>query len=182
MAHLSLRENICRNYRIPSDRAVLMGRADLLARDDRDLVEAVMVHGQTAAALARISGRDADGLRRRVNRLCRRLASRRFLEAARLLPYLPAEDAEIVKLHFCQRLGHRRIAQATGLSVHAVRRRIDHLTAQIQTIRQLSSQRGGQLRLAPAQPVGSSSRSRGAAAPIPRRCPAGLSRRAGLQV
>jgi len=136
---LSLRENIYRSRALPRNEAVLMGRAQLLSDRDRDLVRAVMVHGQPAQSVARLTGRSARTVRSRVSRLARRMTSRAFLDAARALPYLEPGDALLARLAYCQQLSHRRLCLELMLTRHTLRRRLDRLAAQIQTIRRMSS-------------------------------------------
>jgi len=115
-----------------------MGRARLLSDNDRDLVRAVLVHGQSAPVVARLTGQTARAVRGRVSRLTRRMTSRAFLDAARALPYLEPGDALLARLAFCQRLSHRRLCLELKLTRHTLRRRLDRLAAQIQTIRRMS--------------------------------------------
>lgn len=131
---LSLRETICLARELPRTDAVLMGRAEFLSREDRDLVESVLIRGQPAAQIARLAGRTARSVRRRVHRIGRQLTSREFLDAIRALPYLSADDARLARLYFCQNVPQRPLAQRLGLTLHALRRRLDRLSAQIAAI------------------------------------------------
>jgi DNA-directed RNA polymerase specialized sigma24 family protein len=135
---LSLREHICRARKIPRNEELLMARAELLLPADRDLVEAVFVHGQSAVSLARLLGVKPRAVRRRVHLLAKRMASRRFMDAARALPYLDEGDAAIAKMAFCQHVSQREIARQAGLTRHEVRRTLDRLTERISMIRRLS--------------------------------------------
>jgi len=114
-----------------------MGRAALLAREDRDLIEAVFVRRQTARSLGRLMGLSPKVIRRRIRRLSRRLASRRFLDAARALPYLAPDEEKLARLHLCQGLTQRQLGLHLGLSTHVLRRRLDRISAQIETIRRV---------------------------------------------
>ncbi len=138
---LSLRENICRHQELPDDQEVIRGRIELLDSPDRDLLEAILIQGQSAASLARIMGVRPRTLRERVRRLTHRLSSRRFLDAARSLSYLSAEDAELARMHFCQGLSQRELARRLGTSTHALRRRLDRIDAEITAIRRLHRSR-----------------------------------------
>jgi DNA-directed RNA polymerase specialized sigma24 family protein len=140
---LTLRESICRSKRLPRDDEVLMGRAELLAPCDRDLVDAVLVRGQPTSSIARLMGVTRRVVRDRVHRLSRLLVSRRFLDAARALPYLSPEDGALARLRFCSGLTHAQLCQRLGLTPHRLRRRLDRLSAQIATIRQLSCSQAG---------------------------------------
>ena len=134
---LSLRESIAKTRPLPRTDAVLMGRAELLAPGDRDLLEAVLIRGQPAAALGRIMGVPGARVRKRIRRLCHRLTSAEFLDAARSLNYLARADAKLAKLHFCQGLSQRSLREAMGLSRHALQRRLDGVQAQIATVKRL---------------------------------------------
>ena len=134
---LTLRENICSASRLPRDTDVLIARADLLASEDRELVAAVMVRGQTAVSVSRMMGVSPRKVTNRIKRLAARLTSRRFLDAARALPYLPPEDAKLASLRFCAGLSERKLAEKLGSSPHYVRRHLDRITAQIAMIRRI---------------------------------------------
>jgi DNA-directed RNA polymerase specialized sigma24 family protein len=135
---ITLREHICRIRKIPRNEELLMARAELLEPADRDLIEAVFVHRQSAVTLGRMLGVKTRAIRRRVHLLARRMSSRRFMNAARALPYLEYLEASIVKMAFCQHLSQREIAARTGLKRHEVRRAIDRLADRIAMIRCLS--------------------------------------------
>jgi DNA-directed RNA polymerase specialized sigma24 family protein len=138
---ISLRENIARRVDTPDSESVLMGRAELLARKDRDLLEAVLVRGQPASSLARLMDVSASQVRKRVYRLCRRLNSREFLTAARMLRFLPGEERELARRHFCEGCSQRDLAEQTGRSLHSVRRTLDRVRAKISALAAI--QQGG---------------------------------------
>ncbi len=143
---LPLRENIYRARNLPRTDAVLMGRAELLRPEDRDLVEAVLIHSQPTAAVGRMMNVDPRAIRKRLHRLGRHMTSRRFLDAARALPYLSEEKAELARLHFCQGMAQRQLAERLGMSNHAIRRELDRLSAEISAI--------GRMRHSVRAPVG----------------------------
>lgn len=134
---ISLREDICRVRRVPLDTDVLLGRAELLLADDRRLLDAVLVRGQTIKTLAELMGVSKRRLGNRIRKLIARLSSRDFLLAARVLSYLPREDAMVAQLRYCAGLSERKLASRLGVSSYAVRRRLDRIEAQIVTIRRL---------------------------------------------
>jgi len=138
---LTLKESIMRSTDLPRDEQVLMGRATLLARRDRELLEAVLIKGQSAPTLAGMMGITPRAVRRRVNRLAERLTSRAFLDAVRALPDLPPEDAELVRLRYGYGLSYRQLMSRLGLSWHVVRRRLDRISAKIEAIRWVSRRR-----------------------------------------
>jgi DNA-directed RNA polymerase specialized sigma24 family protein len=114
-----------------------MARAELLSAEDRELMEAVMVRGQTMRSVARMKGTSERSVGNRVRRLSERLASRAFLDAARALAYLPREDAMLASLRFCAGLSERKLAEILGASSHVVRRRLDRIGAQIAMIHRI---------------------------------------------
>lgn len=135
---LRLRENICRVRQMPRNDDILMGRAELLAVEDRDLIEAILIRGQSTGSVARMIGLTPRIVRSRVYRLGRRLTSQQFLDTARALRYLSAPDALLARLRFCQGATQRQLSHRLGLSCHVLRRRLDHISAQVATIRRLS--------------------------------------------
>ena len=135
---ISLRDSIACKEDLPRTDAVLMGRAELLAPADRDLLEAVLIRSQPVAALGRIMNVDARSLRMRIHRLGKRLSSRRFLDAARSLPYLDAESARLARLHFCQKTSIIDLARQEGISRYTMRLRIDRIAAQIQAVKRVN--------------------------------------------
>jgi len=135
---LSLKETVAGRPHLCRSDAALMGRAELLGTGDRDLVEAVALSGQSTQAIARMLGITARVARSRVRRVMRRLNSREFLDAARALAYLPAEDANLARLRFCEGATYRALCARLGLTYHELRRRLDRISAQIETIRRMS--------------------------------------------
>lgn len=134
---LSLRESLAVAVDLPKTDAVLMGRAELLAPADRDLLEAVLVHSQPTALLGRMLGVSPMAIRKRVHRLCKRITSKRFLEVARTLSYLNIEDARIARLYFCQAVPQRTLAKQLGITQHHLRRKLDHIRAEVATLHRL---------------------------------------------
>jgi DNA-directed RNA polymerase specialized sigma24 family protein len=134
---LPLRESICRQRGLPRDEGVLRGRLELLADEDRELLDAVLLRGQSASSLARIMGVRPRAIRGRVHRLIGRVTSRRFLDAARALEYLPADEAELARMHFCQGVSQRELCRRLRMTSHALRRRLDRVAAEIATIRRM---------------------------------------------
>jgi len=135
---LSLRESIARSQELPRSDVVLMGRAQLLEQADRDLVEAVLVRGQPASLIARMMGVGPRIVRTRVKRLGRRLVSQRFLDAARALAYLEADDVTLARLRFCGGLNLDALSQRLNVPIYTLRRRLDRISAQIVVIHRLT--------------------------------------------
>lgn len=136
---LSLRENIYKGRRLPRDVDLLIARSELLSQSDRELMEAVLVRGQTVVSVARMMGISARRVGNRVKRLARRLTSGEFLDAARALPYLPPKDAAVASMRFCEGLSKRKLAARLGVSQHILRRRLDRIGAQVAMIRRIQT-------------------------------------------
>ena len=145
---LQLREDIAHVKRLPRNDDVLAQRSELLSRVDHDLIDAIVVRGQTVGAIARLMGVTPRSLRERVFRLTRRMTSEPFLSAARMLPYLEPADAAIAAAAYCQGLSQRKLCKQLNLTSHALRRRLDRISARIDTIGRLTAPRtrlaGGQ--------------------------------------
>jgi len=137
---IQLRENILSARKLPQTDTVLMGRADFLSPADRDLIEAVMIRCQPTESLGRMLKVRPRVIRKRVHRLGRRLASRKFLDAVRALPYLSDENAELAKLYYCQSKPQRTLCEELSLTTHGLRRRLDRLSAEIATITRIRRQ------------------------------------------
>lgn len=139
---LTLREDIAQVKTMPRNDDVLAQRSELLSRVDRDLIEAIVVRGQSVGTMARLMGVTPRALRQRVLKLSRRMLSEPFLSAARALPYLETSDAAIASAAYCQRLSQRELCVQFNLTWHALRRRLDQISARIDTIRRLMAGRG----------------------------------------
>lgn len=137
---MPLKESVLQARRLPRSDDLLMERARLLQRDDRELIEAIFIRGQTTKSLARMMGMDMRTLRERVKRLTRRLASRKFLDAARSLPHLDAADAELARMRFCEGFKLRQLREHFNVTDHNLRRWLDHVWAQVSIIGRLSKQ------------------------------------------
>ena len=122
-----LRESIAKARKLPKSADLMIARAELLAPRDRALVEAVMLNHQSAEEIGRIAGINPRTVRYRVHKLTRRLASQKFLDAARLLLYLNPREAEVVRRYYCQGQSLRMVASDMGMTLHQVRREIDRL-------------------------------------------------------
>ncbi len=136
---LQLKENLYRSRQLPRNDAVIMGRAELLDPEDRDLLEAVLMRGQKVSCLARMLGVTPRSLRSRLHRIACRLTSKVFLNAGRALPYLPDDDRKIARMKFCEGVSVRQISSRLGVTEHALRRRMDRINAQIETILRIHS-------------------------------------------
>jgi len=137
---LPLKESLLQACRLPRNDDLLMERAKLLGRDDRELIEAVLIRGQSTKSLGHMLGLDARLLRCRVNRVAKRLASRRFLDVARSLPYLSEADAQLARMRFCQGRKLQELCAHFGVSEHTLRRWLDHVEAKVAVICRLSKQ------------------------------------------
>jgi DNA-directed RNA polymerase specialized sigma24 family protein len=140
---LSLQENIAEVRSMEVDHDLLMRRADLLSTKDRDLIEAVLVRGQSAASMGRLMGVDPRTVRKRISKIRRRISSKDFLAAARAMGYLSADDAELARLRYCQGLSHRQLYRQLAITSHALRRRLCALAAQIEMVGRMTQSRRG---------------------------------------
>lgn len=135
---LPLKEGTC----LSKDRPVLdervLGRAELLRDADRELLEAVLGRGQSAASVARMMGAPPRTVQSRVRRLTRRLTSRSFLKAARALPFLSVQDAALARMRYCQGATYDELCREFKLTLHRVRRNLDRIAAQVETIDRIS--------------------------------------------
>ena len=131
---LPLRESIQRAQKLPRTDSVLMGRAELLAPGDRDLIEAVLIRSQPTVSLGRIMNVDPRKIRRRVHRLKKRIISSKFLAAARSLAYLEENEAKLARLYYCEGIPQRKLASRLQISTHQLRRKLDKLGAEIHAI------------------------------------------------
>ncbi len=134
---MQLREVILATRRLPQNDQIIIARAKLLTQKDMALVEAVLIRGQSAASVARLTGLPVRRIRAKVGRLSKRICSREFVEVARALPYLSASDAALARLRFCARVSQRRLSLWLRIKPHLLRRRLDRIRAQIATIGRL---------------------------------------------
>ncbi len=134
---MNFRDRLTKQRRLPRNEELLMGRASLLLSKDRDLVEAVFVKGQSLRAIARMTGKTAKSVRQRIGRISRILTSRMFLETARSLPFLTDSEASLARKRFCACVSQRTLAKDLGISLTTLRRRLDRIQAQVQTLSRL---------------------------------------------
>ncbi|MCK5113842.1 MAG: hypothetical protein KAR11_03685 [Phycisphaerae bacterium] len=140
---IPLMESIHKTQKLPRTDSVLMGRAELLAPGDRDLIEAVLIRSQPTVSLGRIMNVDPRRIRRRVHRLGKRIISKKFLDAARSLAYLGEPEAKLARLYYCQGIPQRKLAAQLEMSPHQLRRKLDKLSAEITAISRM--RQGGQI-------------------------------------
>lgn len=133
-----LRESIYQARKLPRTDEILQGRSALLAPEDQALIEAVLIKGQSAVSLGKLLNVPAKTVRKRVHKLSRRLSSRAFLDAARALSYLAPSDARIARLRFCQGKSLGQIAKSQGITLYKLRRMLDRISAEIQSIRRFT--------------------------------------------
>lgn len=137
---LSLIDGYAQTKEMPERQRDLVWLSSFLQPDERTLVMAVLIDGQPIRLAARLLGQPYMNVRSRVLKLSRQLASRKYLAAARLVPYLSPGDATLAKLHFCSGLSCRSIGRMLGISLHDLRRQFDRITVRIDTIAQLCSE------------------------------------------
>ncbi len=135
---LPLRDGICLAKEKPLIDDRVLGRSELLAEGDRELIEAVLVRGQSAASVARMMKARPRTVQARVRRLTKRLISRPFIEVARALPFLSPRDALLARMRYCQGATYKSLCQGMKLTLHQVRRNLDRIAAQVETIGRIS--------------------------------------------
>ncbi|MBS3734613.1 MAG: hypothetical protein KGY99_06765 [Phycisphaerae bacterium] len=131
---LSIRESLCRAGKLPRTDHVLRERARLLAEEDRDLVEAVLLSGEPVDRVARLKGMTPRAVRHRLHRLGGRMRSKRFRQILRVRRYLAPADAEIATRRYCHGLSLEALAAERGMTLHALRRRLDAIAAQVRLL------------------------------------------------
>jgi hypothetical protein len=124
---VSLREAIARSCPLEISDELVAGRAALLAKEDRALLEAVWLNDQTCTQVARLARRKRWAVWRKVRKLLERLNSPQFLAAARLLPYLQEPHRSVVQRYFCQGQSLSAVGAATGVGYHETRRILDEV-------------------------------------------------------
>jgi hypothetical protein len=119
---IRLKEAIARSRPLLArDPQTIENRSQLLAPGDSALVKAIWVHNRPSWEVAALTGLAARALRRRLYRLVERMHSPEFLEAARAMPLLSAEQAAVARHHLLAGKSLLATSQATGLSYFRVR-------------------------------------------------------------
>ena len=128
---LPLNDSIARQKQLRTLRNddIIAARADLLAPEDRDLIKAVVINGQSAEMIARIAGVRGSTLRKRVRKLLKRINSPDFIDTARILPLLNPTQLAVAKAHILQGKSIRAVASETNLSYHTVRKTLTQVRA-----------------------------------------------------
>ena len=136
---LPLNESIARHKRLRDLRNddLLRARCELLAPEDRDLIKAVIIHGQSVEMIARIGHISGSALRKRVRKLLKRIYSDEFIDTARILPLLNPVQSAVAKAHILQGNSIRCIANQMGLSYHTVRKTLTQVRAIIAGLKNL---------------------------------------------
>lgn len=137
---LPLYESICKARKLPDDEQVLCGRIALLLPAEQDLVRAILIHRQTYEAVGRLTGLGPNAVRGRYSRILRRMSSKGFLQAARALPYLAGDSADLAKAFFCQAQTYRQLCQRLNLSYHALRKRLERARVEIQVLDRIGAE------------------------------------------
>ena len=94
-------------------------------------MEAVVLKHQSSIEIGRLLGVPPRTVRYRVNKLAQRMSSRRFVQAVRLLMFLPPRDAELIRLHYMQGESLRHLAFCAGVSLHVLRREVDRIEGEM---------------------------------------------------
>jgi len=108
---------------------IIAARAEHILPEDRDLIRAVFADGMPVSTLARLTGVDPRGLRRRVRALARRVLSDRFVFVLRSRSGWPATRRRVATACVLQGRSLRATARHLRLTLHAVRRHMDAVNA-----------------------------------------------------
>jgi len=131
MLMMSLRESLVKARRLPKSADVLAARCEFLSSEDRNLMEAVVLKHQSSIEIGRLIGVAPRTVRYRVNKLALRMSSQRFVQAVKLLMYLPPRDAELIRLRYMQGESLRHLAACAGVSLHVLRRELDRIEGEM---------------------------------------------------
>jgi hypothetical protein len=98
-----------------------LDRARALPPEDRSLVRAILSGGQSAVTVSRLTGEDAQTIRRRTRRLCRRLLSPEFTFVLHGRAAWPEARRRVATACFLHGRSTREAAAELGMSMHTVR-------------------------------------------------------------
>jgi lambda repressor-like predicted transcriptional regulator len=112
-----------------SQAQALRDRAGLLCDDERALVEALLEHGHSMRALARLMGLWPSTLRRRLDRVVTRMASPKFTFFAARMPGLSHARRRVGRACVLHGMSLRRASRELRMSHHTIRRHVDALHA-----------------------------------------------------
>ena len=118
-----------RRYHQRSNIEKLLDRAKYLGETDQALIDQVYRHGSSISSVARASGQSAGELRRQMARSLKRINSPLFtfmITHGDLLPVKVQRTAALVAL---KGYSQRRAADASGQTLHRVRKHIEILRA-----------------------------------------------------
>ncbi len=128
---LPFKDALCEASDRPGADAPLRARTAMLPPRERDVVEAALFRDQSVRRIAQLRGLTPRAVRYRLNRGMRRMRSERFRQTMRARAFLSPDDARLAALRFCQAVPIARLAGREGVSLHAMRRRLDRIAAQI---------------------------------------------------
>jgi DNA-directed RNA polymerase specialized sigma24 family protein len=111
----------------------LGARASLLPPADRVLLRAAFEDGRSVPELARLSGEPERKVRRRVERLVRRVGSDRFFFVGRHLQRWPPTRRKVAEAVVLSGLSMRRAARELRLTVYAVRLHMEAVNAMFES-------------------------------------------------
>jgi hypothetical protein len=100
---------------------VLRSRAHLLAGDDRTLVEMYLEHANTFEQIARLTGRDATSVARRIRRITRRLADDTYVLCQRDRKNFSNSELAIVRDFLIRGLPRRKICRNRKVTLYRVK-------------------------------------------------------------
>lgn len=137
---LTLSEDIAVGDRPADHRAAaddLVRMAAHLDPADRRLIEQVYRYGQPVRGIAALMGKRPGVLRRRIDRLKKRMNTEEFRTVCECLPLFPEPYRRVAQLRHLRGLSLAKISEETGLPFHQVRERLRAVQALVRVGRAL---------------------------------------------
>ncbi|GEM_PF-1301879 len=119
--------------------AKVRSAAPYLDDRDREIVLAVLDRGQSAAAVGRLTNRQAREVRRHVKRVYRRISAPEFQFVLEQIDRLGGTRRKVASACFLHGLSLRQAAAKLGVTVHMVRRHVMAIRNQHELTRQTTS-------------------------------------------
>ncbi|HVZ94833.1 MAG TPA: hypothetical protein VG797_10020 [Phycisphaerales bacterium] len=129
-----------REWRQQADRLVRLSQ--WLRPDERAMVDSVFGRGISAAKLAVIRGESARAMRRRIQRIVKRMASAEYRAVARWCGDWPAARQRVARACFLEGRTLREAAKVLGISVHTVRAHLSAVRAIVDALERKESKNG----------------------------------------
>lgn len=103
---------------------ILRMRADLLAGEDRTLMQMYLDSGHSFRQLARLTGSSPSTIARRIRRIAERLTDETYFGCLRRRRRFRGRELAIIRDHFVRGLSLVHISQSRNISYYTIRRTI----------------------------------------------------------